>query len=277
MKIDITNYEAFLLLYIDNELSATQKAAVDSFLQENPSCQKELSLLQQTVLIPETLEYEDKALLYRFEEMEAFLPNEFKHNLYRKNAPVVKGFFTYKRIRAISAVAAICLLMIGYRYAIKVPEKSQLNTVSAPSSIVQSNANHSANLITPLAAISTAKNQQSKIYGTKSIQEKVENNNQISNLSGEDLAIITPEITTTSITSDEKNKHIDAIQNTSIPNMTNNSIASTEPAENYEELNTENPDRIIYVANLEIDGDKLRGITRRVAAFLRRNKTEKEK
>jgi hypothetical protein len=274
MKIDITNYEAFLLLYIDNELSATQKAAVDLFLQENPVYQKELSLLQQAVLKPEAIAYEDKALLYRFEEMEVILPNEFKQNLYRKEAPVVKGFFTNKRMRAVSAVAALFLLMFGYRYTIKVPEQSQLNTVAVRSSIAQSNANRSANLITPLAAILPAKNQHVNNFSTKDIQES---KNEVANLNTEPLAIIVPENTTTSLASIEKIEHMDAVQNTSIPNITTNNIAAAEPTESFEELNTENPDRVIYVANLEIDGDKLRGFTRRVSALLRRNKTEKEK
>ncbi len=274
MKIDITNYEEFFLLYIDNELTATQKAAVEAFLQENPTYQKELSLLQQTVLNPEAIAYEDKALLYRFEEMEAILPNEFKQSLYRKEAQVVKGFFFNKRMRAVSAVAALCLLMIGYRFAIKVPEQFQLNTIATTSSIAQSNTNRSSNLITPLAVKLPSKNQHLYNFSTKDIQES---KNQVAHLSTEALAIIVPETTTTSLASIEKSEHMDAIQNTSIPNITTNSIVTAEPAESFEELNTENPDRVIYIANLEIDGDKLRGLTRRVSALLRRNKTEKEK
>jgi hypothetical protein len=61
-----------------------------------------------------------------------------------------------------------------------------------------------------------------------------------------------------------------------------NSIDSeTETEENrpasYEVIDTEDPNRTIYIANFEIDGNKFRGITRRVSAFLKRNKSEKEK
>ena len=45
----------------------------------------------------------------------------------------------------------------------------------------------------------------------------------------------------------------------------------------YEVIDTEDPNRTIYIANFEIDGNKFRGITRRVSAFLKRNKSEKEK
>jgi hypothetical protein len=45
----------------------------------------------------------------------------------------------------------------------------------------------------------------------------------------------------------------------------------------YEVIDTEDPNRTIYIANFEIDGNKFRGITRRVSAFLKRNKSDKEK
>ena len=45
----------------------------------------------------------------------------------------------------------------------------------------------------------------------------------------------------------------------------------------YELVDTEDPDRTIFIANFEIDGATFRGITRRVSALLKRNKTEKEK
>jgi hypothetical protein len=45
----------------------------------------------------------------------------------------------------------------------------------------------------------------------------------------------------------------------------------------YEVIDTEDTNRTIFIANFEIDGNKFRGITRRVSAFLKRNKSEKEK
>lgn len=53
MNINRHNYESYLLLYVDNELSAAEKSAVDVFLAENPDLAIELELLSQTKLSPE--------------------------------------------------------------------------------------------------------------------------------------------------------------------------------------------------------------------------------
>ena len=44
MIVNIHNYEAYFLLYVDNELSAKEKAEVELFVQQNPFYQNELSL-----------------------------------------------------------------------------------------------------------------------------------------------------------------------------------------------------------------------------------------
>jgi hypothetical protein len=44
------NYEAWFVLYIDNELSPTERKVVDYFVQQNPDLEEELVMLQQSVL-----------------------------------------------------------------------------------------------------------------------------------------------------------------------------------------------------------------------------------
>ncbi len=68
------SYEESLLLYIDNELTAGQKEMVEQLVSTNPAAKKELDLLQQSKLLPETIVFTNKESLYRKEEKVRSLP-----------------------------------------------------------------------------------------------------------------------------------------------------------------------------------------------------------
>jgi len=63
--ITLENYEEWLVLYMDNELTAEQKITVDQFVTNHPSIKSELTLLQKTQLQPDKIIFTDKELLYR--------------------------------------------------------------------------------------------------------------------------------------------------------------------------------------------------------------------
>jgi hypothetical protein len=68
-SIDTTNYEEWLLLYTDNELTIEQEASVEKFAATHPGIQEELNLLQKTKSEPEQLiVFPNKELLYRKEK-----------------------------------------------------------------------------------------------------------------------------------------------------------------------------------------------------------------
>lgn len=50
MNINLHNYETFFLMYVDHELSATEKEMVEAFIDAHPYLQEELDVLQDTVL-----------------------------------------------------------------------------------------------------------------------------------------------------------------------------------------------------------------------------------
>ncbi len=292
MKINNQNYETYFLSYIDNELSADEKKEVELFIKEDSKYATELAILSNTVLEPISIEYEDKALLYRYEELEASLPKTFKQNLYRREAPIVKGFFTNTRMRSISAVAAIFLLLVGYKF---ISNKTELIN----NTIVATNQG---------ARESLAKVQVSNTFATNTLNAKKLNIfTNSNNLSGRFIntsskAQVTIAMPTNALSEPtlplatslyQQDQHIkDLVALSDINTIENadkavSALASYEPssvkeakaeaAEDFDNINTDNPDRVVYIANLEIDGDKLRGFTRRVSALLKRNKTEKEK
>lgn len=66
VEIDISNYESYLLSYVDNELNDAEKAALEQFLQQHPHVQAELELLKGACVTPdEQIVFDQKAALYR--------------------------------------------------------------------------------------------------------------------------------------------------------------------------------------------------------------------
>ncbi|HEY0608478.1 MAG TPA: hypothetical protein VGD35_02455 [Chitinophaga sp.] len=53
VDINISNYEEFLLSYIDGELNNEEQAAMEAFLQQHPQQAKELEVLKAAVLQPD--------------------------------------------------------------------------------------------------------------------------------------------------------------------------------------------------------------------------------
>lgn len=74
MNINRNNYEEFFLLYVDNELSAADRKAVELFVQNNADLKAELQMLQQTVFNGDTVLFDDKESLLK-EEITALQQN----------------------------------------------------------------------------------------------------------------------------------------------------------------------------------------------------------
>lgn len=70
ININQHNYEEFFLLYVDGELSAADKLAVERFVQENPDLAVELDMLQQSLLPVEDWNFGNRDQLYRSESAE---------------------------------------------------------------------------------------------------------------------------------------------------------------------------------------------------------------
>lgn len=63
------NYEAYFVMYVDEELNATERKTVEQFIEQNPDLEEELVMLQQSVLrADEHIVFEQKELLYKGDE-----------------------------------------------------------------------------------------------------------------------------------------------------------------------------------------------------------------
>lgn len=70
MKIDRHNYEELFLLYVDNELSASQRRQVEEFAARNPDLKEELEILSRHKLVPDgEVRFPNNESLYRESEL----------------------------------------------------------------------------------------------------------------------------------------------------------------------------------------------------------------
>lgn len=65
MNINRNNYEEFLLLYADNELSFNERQAAEDFLEANPDLKTELQMLLDSKLHTEHIPFFNKTALYK--------------------------------------------------------------------------------------------------------------------------------------------------------------------------------------------------------------------
>jgi hypothetical protein len=277
MELNQNNYENYLLLYIDNELTASERAAVELFLASNPKQADELKVLQGVKINPEHIEYTDKTSLYRFEEMNATLDPAFKKSLYKNSSNNAKLIDIKKIYWATGSIAAIAL---GIFFGIKtlsnqtdiLQEQIVASIPQSTTKLPESNTNQTINTISIETKSSIVK---SNIQSTSELSNK--NLPINTSIARNDPALIP--VDAVNVENKEKESIIASTPSSNTP-LANNSIIEVEQKnekEVFEEINTEDNDRIIHISNFEVDGDKFRGITRRLGAILKRNKSEKNK
>jgi hypothetical protein len=299
--INENNYETYFMSYIDNELNAAERAAVEAFVLTEPKYAEALGFFEKTKLHAPNIEMEDKIFLYRFPEMQASLDSDFKKSLYRKEVPVRKIIFTPNLMRASFAIAAVLILFIGLQLF-----KSDTNI--SESNVLESNIVESASKNkTALAITNNASSNSKQIENTilpnvvneAAINKKINNakitkavsarNNQAS---FEDQTIATNNMNTNIVSRSESfseaNSENDSqsivvakFNEAQISTSSMETMATEEEKTmpilptNYKEIDTEEEDRTINIGMLEIDPAAFRGITRKFSALLKRNKLEK--
>ena len=298
MMINENNYETYFMSYIDNELNAAERAAVEAFVLTEPKYAAALALFEKTKLHAssnEFMEMEDKIFLYRFAEMDAKLDGDFKKSLYRKQAPVRKIIFTPNLMRASFAIAAMLILLIGLQlfktessisesnivesYIVETPLKDK-TTVSSADILIPTDNKTLAN-----SAIATKAITKNRTENQNKHKNKIQNENQtiLTSANNTSNAINTNIVSSSSSQASRENDS----QNIVVAKFSEGQISSTAMETmateeektilptNYKEIDTEEEDRTINIGILEIDAAAFRGITRKFSALLKRNKIEK--
>jgi hypothetical protein len=302
--INKNNYETFFMSYIDNELNAAERAAVEAFVLTDSKYAEELALFEKAKIQAPSIEHiemEDKIFLYRFPEMQASLDADFKKSLYKKEAPVRKVLFTPNVMRASFAIAALFILLIGVQL-FKTSSVIKDKTAIAITNNASTNSKQPENTILPNEVNEAAINKNSTAVLSRLAISKKINNAHITiaesvraNQAGfEDQAIVHNNMNTNIINTteglsqtsreNENNNKLTAkfneaqISSSSMETMATeeDKIISVNPTA-FKEIDTEEDDRTINIGMIEIDGAAFRGITRKFSALLKRNKIDKEK
>jgi hypothetical protein len=227
------------------------------------------------------------------------LSTPFKNSLKKATASeaiIVKSFGFNQQKFTYAAVAACLMIFFGYQQLTKTPVSNSIAVNTTNLVVPNTNSNKTSDEIASSNA--SPKTKQEVIIKQQAItQQQAITKLQESNASKTQRINVTQQESIAMAETTPNNSVLDnqAVMK-EIPRTYNNPItinATTLPVSSankdaeptvdekglttYEVIDTEDPNRTIFIANFEIDGNKLRGITRRVSALLKRNKSEKEK
>ncbi len=243
---------------------------------------------------------------YIAEDMKAIqgLPPAFKDSLKKNNESkglIIHAFGFNQNKFTYAAIAALFMVFIGYQQLTKTTEVNSIvtnsnaansNIESVPRSSIQqeetNQRNASQNTFKKDIVIVAAPEQElrSKAQKIKTNEAPIRTATQKASMAM--TASTEPRhfnLTNTNIAASPavSDKEI----NTATINMTQLEIITVDTDEaitaeektvtNYEIIDTEDADRTIYIANFEIDGNRLRGLKRKVTSLFKANKSDRNK
>lgn len=284
--ISLQNHSTHFLMYIDDELSATEKEAVETFVLQHPSLQESFMQLKQTKLPIEQISFPDKTILYRYEE--------------REKKPVV-----YMRWWRMAAAA-----VIGFAFLVWTLSPNDIETGSANDAVIAKN-----NTDVPVSNNKPSENSVI-MNDLPSAQPMAGKNNEKMALPNKGLVQTSLVVNTTDLVANEKINRPDLIIDNPgiietnsiakadivVPDLTgitaNRAIRENEmirtavtvdPTETkpeslmqqvvYKELDTEtdSENKSLLIGSVEINKDKLRGIFRKATSIFRSKRNEEER
>jgi hypothetical protein len=313
MQLNESTYETIFLLYIDKELSPKERLEVEAFIADNPNYALEMEALQATVLGSDKIQYPFKENLKQqldtssLEDLEKewnqtyatilkadvdaipSLSTSFKNTLKKeanKKGIIVKPFGFSQQKFTYAAIAACLMVFFGYQQLIKTETRP-----SAASSLVKTEISNASPKVFEerIETIAETKQVLTEPRAITKLQASSSSKIQVTNLIQQaSIAMVEPTPDNGSLINQAMMKEIPRTYNNpitidAIPVTISSANLDAAPTEvekeltSYEIIDTEDPNRTIFIANFEIDGNKFRGLTRRVSALLKRNKSEKEK
>ena len=343
MEITQHNYEHYFLMYIDNELSGEERAAVNDFIMQYPNYANKLEALQQLKISPDTLIYENKFSLYKLSEQDeqsiTYLDNEmtseekasfenklsantslqstvkqwqgaflttptnieiapnFKNSLY-KNSAQIKPLWATVTLRRWASVAAILLVVIGYNLfnaenkqeASSFTNTNGVKTELNKAAVIEMNNGTDINATKSATAFNKIKKETLlPIVNTNAQAQNDYANSNFNALNKKNIAVPNNDVAIALLAKEDINtktnnetitltKEMLPLSISNVNEEAKNNIEAITPIQvQYSNIDTDEEDRIINIANLEIDGAKFRELSRKITTLFKRNKPENDK
>jgi hypothetical protein len=315
MQLNESTYETIFLLYIDKELSPKESLEVEAFIADNPSYALEIEALQATVLSSDNIQYPFKENLKQQdwnqsystiikEDLQAIpgLSTSFKNALKKDTATegiIVKPFGFNQNKLTYAAIAACLMVFLGYQQLTKTPVSNSIAVNTTTLVVPNTNSTKTSGEIalSNTSPKAFAKNNE-QIVETKQIvltKQEAITKLEVSNSSKTQRINVIQQASIAMAETAPTNNSINQTVITKLPSNYNNPITinaiplpissaniNTEATEvekvltSYEIIDTEDPDRTIFIANFEIDGNKLRGLKRKVTSLFKNNKSDRK-
>ncbi len=307
MQLNESTYETIFLLYIDKELSPKESLEVEAFIADNPSYALEMEALQATVISSEKLQYPFKENLKHQdweptystiikEDLQAIprLSTSFKNALKKEVATegiIVKPFGFSQQKFTYAAIAACLMVFLGYQQLTKAPVSNSIAANKTTLVVPNTNSTKPSDEI-GLSNASPEKFAKVNVLDPKINQVQKLNVQAVNTKNIQGIHLLQKESIAMAETA-PANISINQTVITKLPSNYNNPIsvnaipltitsidietAIEEDGQiSYEVIDTEDPNRTIFIANFEIDGNKLRGLKRKVISLFKNNKSDRK-
>lgn len=225
------------------------------------------------------------------------LSKQFKNSLKKETTSkggLVKAFGFSQNKFTYTAVAAMLLLFIGYKQLTTTTDLKTVATAKAPSAqalskevlvqqfIPTQKTNDNLKNSNKNQSVVQEPNANSIVYANEGIPEATSNVVAVQSVEkNESSTIVSPiELNVfTNNTTALAEKTVNSLSSSSTISLDaeEESTTDTKMGNNYEVIDTEDPDRTIFIANFEIDGNRLRGLKRKVTSLFKNNKSDKNK
>ncbi|MEY3620514.1 MAG: hypothetical protein RLZZ391_880 [Bacteroidota bacterium] len=225
------------------------------------------------------------------------LSKQFKNSLKKETTSKVgllKAFGFSQNKFTYTAVAAMLLLFIGYKQLTTTTDLKTVAVAKTPSAqalskevlvqqfIPTQKTNENLKNSNKNQSVVQEPNANSIVYANEGIPEATSNVVAVQSLEKNESSTIVSPIELNVFTNNttalaEKTVNSLSSSSTIALDAEEDSAPDTKMGNSYEVIDTEDPERTILIANFEIDGNRLRGLKRKVTSLFKNNKSDKNK